>query len=115
MDLQNIGKSHRRSKSCWLVRKKYKVTAKEIATESVPTIPTMLFPAFLPRKTLNKNPKKGANSKTKTKFVSIDYYPFKFFNFPTSIVCIFLKIETKIANPTATSAAATAIEKNTKI
>ncbi len=94
---------------------KYKVTAKEMTTESVPTIPTMLFPAFLPRKTLNKNPKKGANSKTKTKFVSIEYYPFKFFNFPTSIVLMFLKIDTKIANPTATSAAATAIEKNTNI
>ena len=87
---------------------------KETATESVPTIPTTFFPAFLPRKTLNKNPKKGANSKTKTKFVSIDDYPFKFFKFPTSIVPILRKIDTKIANPMATSAAATAIEKNTK-
>ena len=94
---------------------KYKVTEKEIATESVPTIPTMLLPAFLPRKTLNKNPKKGANSKTKTKLVSIEDYPFKFFKFPTSIVPMFRNTETKIANPTATSAAATAIEKNTKI
>ena len=87
---------------------------KETATDNVPTIPTIFLPAFLPRKILNKNPKKGANSKTKTKFVSIEDYPFKFFKFPTSIVCRFLKIETKIANPTATSAAATAIEKNTK-
>ena len=95
--------------------KKYKVTTNEIATESVPTIPTMLFPAFFPKKTLNKNPKKGANSKTKTKRVSIEDYPFKFFKLPTSIVPKFLKIDTKIAKPTATSAAATAIEKNTKI
>jgi hypothetical protein len=93
---------------------KYKVNAKEIETESVPTIPTMLLPAFLPKKTLNKNPKKGANSKTKTKLVSIEDYPFKFFKFPTSIVPKFLKTDTKMAKPTATSAAATAIEKNTK-
>jgi hypothetical protein len=100
--------------SCVAFANKYKVTTKETTIESVPTIPTMLLPAFLPRKTLNKNPKKGANSKTKTKLVSIEDYPFKFFKFPTSIVPIFLKIETKIANPTATSAAATAIEKKTK-
>ena len=86
---------------------------KETATESVPTIPTTFFPAFLPRKTLNKNPKKGANSNTKTKFVSIDDYPFKFFKLAISIDPKFLKIDTKIAKPTATSAAATAIEKNT--
>ena len=85
-----------------------------MTTESVPTIPTMVFPAFLPKKTLNRNPKKGENNKTKTKRVSIENYPFKFFKFPTSIVPKFLNIETKIANPTATSAAATAIEKNTK-
>ncbi len=65
---------------------KYKVTAKETATESVPQFPRCFYPLFLPRKTLNKNPKKGANSKTKTKLVSIEDYPFKFFKFPTSIV-----------------------------
>ena len=88
-------------------------TAKEIATVRVPMIPEAVFPIVFPKKILIKNPNKGDNNKSKAKFVSIENYPFKFFKFATSIDPKFLKTETKIANPTATSAAATAIEKNT--
>ena len=96
----------------WL--KKKIVTRKETKTETVPIIPEAVFPKVYPKKTLIKNPKKGANTKTKAKLVSISIYPFKFFKLSILIEPKFLKIETKIANPTATSAAATAIEKNTK-
>ena len=86
---------------------------KETATAIVPIAPEILFPTFFPKKTLNKNPTNGANNKSKTKLFSIRDYPFKFFKFEISTEPIFRKIETKIAKPTATSAAATAIEKNT--
>ena len=76
-------------------RKKKIETAKETTTVKVPIVPESVFPIFFPKKTLNKNPIKGDNSKTKAKLVSI-------------------KLSFYIANPTATSAAATAIEKNTK-
>ena len=89
--------------------------ANEVATVNVPKIPEADLPMLFPKKTLNKNPIKGANNKSKVKLVSIEIYPFKFFNLLMSIEPKFLKIETRMANPTATSAAATAIEKNTKI
>ena len=76
-------------------------------------IPDSDFPKFFPKKTFSKKPSKGVNSKTKAKLVSIENYPFKFFKLATSIVPEFLNIDTRIANPTATSAAATAIEKKT--
>ena len=63
--------------------------------------------------TLNKNPTNGVNNKSKTKLLSIRDYPFKFFKFEISTDPIFRKTETSNANPTATSAAATVIEKNT--
>jgi hypothetical protein len=63
------------------------------------------FPIF-PKKTLNRNPIKGANNKSKAKFVFIIVYPFKFFKLLMSIEPKFLNIETRMANPTATSAAA---------
>ena len=87
---------------------------KETATESVPIIPETVFPKRFPKKTLIKNPKKGASTKTKAILVFISIYPFKFFKLLMSIEPKFLNMETRIANPTATSAAATAIEKNTK-
>ena len=83
-------------------------------TDSVPTIPETVFPDFFPKKILNKNPKKGVNNNTKATFFSISNYPFKFFKLSISIEFKFLNIDTNIASPTATSAAATAIEKNTK-
>jgi hypothetical protein len=95
--------------------KKYTEAANETATVSVPIIPEADFPTALPKKTLNKNPIKGANNNSKVKLVSIEIYPFKFFKLLISIEPKFLNIETRMANPTATSAAATAIEKNTKI
>jgi hypothetical protein len=76
-------------------------------------IPEADFP-MLPKKTLNRNPIKGANNKSKAKFVFIIVYPFKFFKLLMSIEPKFLNIETRMANPTATSAAATAIEKRQK-
>ena len=94
--------------------KKYAVAKNEIRTDKVPIAPTIVFPAFFPKKTLNKNPQNGANNNTKAKFFSISIYPFKFFKLSISIEPKFLNIDTNIANPTATSAAATAIEKNTK-
>ena len=87
---------------------------KETTTASVPIHPETVFPRLFPKKTLIKNPKKGESNKTKAKLVSIAVYPFKFFKLSIVIEPRFLKIETNIANPTATSAAATAIEKNTK-
>ena len=86
----------------------------ETTTVSVPIIPETVFPAFFPKKTLNRNPTNGVNNNSKTKFFSIRDYPFRFFKLAISIDPRFLNIETKIASPTATSAAATAIEKNTK-
>ena len=94
--------------------KKYTLTTKETATAIVPMAPEMVFPAFFPKKTLNKNPTNGANNKSKTKLFSIRDYPFKFFKFEMSTEPIFRNTDTNNANPTATSAAATAIEKNTK-
>ena len=90
------------------------MTAKETATVRVPINPDIVFPKLFPNKILNKNPNKGANNKTKARFVFNRVYPFKFFKLSIVIEPKFLKIETKIANPTATSAAATAIEKKTK-
>ena len=87
---------------------------KETTIESVPMVPDIPFPTFFPKKTLNKNPTNGVNNNSKTKFCSILDYPFKFFKLAISIEPKFLKTETRIAKPTATSAAATAIEKNTK-
>ena len=86
----------------------------ETTTVNVPIAPEIPLLTFFPKKILKRNPTNGDNSNNKAKLVSIEDYPFKFFKFPTSIVPIFLNIETKMANPTATSAAATAIEKNTK-
>ena len=98
----------------WLIcRKKVIATTNETTTESVPMIPETDFPKLFPKKTLIKNPKKGVNSKTKAKLVSIAIYPFKFFKLSMLIDPIFLNIETNMASPTATSAAATAMEKNT--
>lgn len=96
------------------MQEKTSVATNEIATVKVPIIPEADFPIFFPKKILNKNPKKGANNKSKAKFVFIIVYPFKFFKLLISIEPKFLKIDTKIAKPTATSAAATAIEKKTK-
>ena len=73
-----------------------------------------IFLDFFPKKILIKNPNKGARTKTKAILVFISIYPFKFFKLSIVIEPRFLNIETRIANPTATSAAATAIEKNTK-
>ena len=91
------------------------LTAKETTMDSVPMIPDIPFPTFFPKKTLNKNPTNGVNNNSKTKFFSIRDYPFKFFNLAMSIAPMFRNTETKMAKPTATSAAATAIEKNTNI
>jgi hypothetical protein len=52
-------------------RKKKIETAKETTTVKVPIVPESVFPIFFPKKTLNKNPIKGDNSKTKAKLVSI--------------------------------------------
>ena len=93
--------------------KNTKVATNETTTASVPMVPDTVFPNAFPKKTLIKNPIKGAKTNTKAKVVSIECYPFNFFKLSISIDPKFLKIETKIANPTATSAAATAIEKNT--
>lgn len=62
-----------------------------------------------PTKILIRNPTKGLSKSINTKIVSI--YPFRFFNFSISIEPIFLNKATRIANPTATSAAATVIPK----
>ena len=86
----------------------------ETTTAAVPMNPETDLETDFPKKTLNKNPKNGVNNKSKIKLFSILGYPFKFFNFEISIEPIFLNTATNIANPTATSAAATAIEKNTK-
>ena len=94
--------------------KKYNVILNETATAAVPITPDNVFPKLFPKKTLIKNPKKGANNKSKAKFVFIIVYPFKFFKLSIVMDPKFLNIETRIANPTATSAAATAIEKKTK-
>ena len=94
--------------------KKYAVAINETTTDRVPIIPEIDFPRLLPKKILIKNPKKGARTKTKAILVFISIYPFKFFKLSIVIEPKFLEIETKIANPTATSAAATAIEKKTK-
>ncbi len=89
------------------------LTAKETTTAIVPMVPETFLLIFFPKKILNKNPTNGVNNKSKTKLFSIRDYPFKFFKLAISIDPKFLKIDTKIAKPTATSAAATAIEKNT--
>ncbi|MND98596.1 hypothetical protein D3C80_909560 [compost metagenome] len=94
--------------------KKERVAINETTTESVPIRPETDLPKLFPKKTLIKNPKKGARTKTKAILVFISIYPFKFFKLSIVIIPVFLNIETKIAKPTATSAAATAIEKNTK-
>ena len=87
---------------------------KETTTAPVPMKPETDLETDFPKKTLNRNPKNGVNNISKIKLFSILGYPFKFFNFEISIEPIFLNTATKIANPTATSAAATAIEKKTK-
>ena len=89
------------------------LTANEVTTASVPNTPEPVFPSCFPKKTLSKNPTKGANTSTKANEVSIENYPFKFFKLSMSMEPMLLKIDTNMANPTATSAAATAIEKNT--
>ncbi len=88
---------------------------KETKTVIVPMAPEIPLLTFFPKKTLKRNPAKGDKSNTKANVLSILDYPFKFFKLAISIDPIFLYTETKIAKPTATSAAATAIEKNTKI
>ena len=85
----------------------------ETKTVKVPIAPEIPLLTFFPKKTLKRNPTNGDKSNSKAKFVSIPDYPFKFFKFAISIEPIFLNTDTKIAKPTATSAAATAIEKNT--
>ena len=89
-------------------------TIKEITTLSVPIVPDTVLERFFPKNTLKINPNNGANKSSKTKFFSIKVYPFKFFNLAISIAPILLYTDTKIAKPTATSAAATAMLKNTK-
>ena len=86
----------------------------ETKTVSVPIAPEIPLLTFFPKKTLKRNPANGDKSSSKAKFVSIPDYPFKFFKLAISIEPIFLNTETRMASPTATSAAATAIEKNTK-
>ena len=93
--------------------KKTTERAKDKATVKVPMTPEAVFPILFPKNILNRNPIKGANNKSKAKFVFIIYYPFKFFKLLISIEPKFLNIDTSIARPTATSAAATAIEKKT--
>ncbi len=95
-------------------RKKITVAIKEATTAKVPKTPEPVLPNCFPKNTLDKNPTNGANNKSKTKLVSIRAYPFKFFKLSISTDPWFRKMETRIASPTATSAAATAIEKNTK-
>src|SRR5574343_262668 len=85
----------------------------ETTTVSVPIAPDTLRLTLLPKKILKKNTTNGDKSNTKAKFVSISDYPFKFFKLSISIDPKLRNTETKMANPTATSAAATAIEKNT--
>ena len=86
---------------------------KETKTVIVPIAPEIPLLTFFPNKTLKRNPINGDKSNSKAKFVSIPDYPFKFFKLAISIEPTFLYTDTKIARPTATSAAATAIEKNT--
>ena len=86
----------------------------ETTTVNVPIAPEIPLLTFFPKKILKRNPTNGDNSNNKAKFVSIFNYPFKFFKLSISIEPRFLKTETNMAKPTATSAAATAIEKNTK-
>jgi len=85
----------------------------ETTTVNVPMAPDTFRLTFFPKKILKRNPTNGDKSNSKAKFVSIPDYPFKFFKFAMSIDPIFLNTDTKMANPTATSAAATAIEKKT--
>ena len=99
------------SKTC---KNKISVATNETETASVPTAPDIVFPAAFPKNMLKRNPASGASNKVNSKLVSIARYPFKFFNLSTSIECRFRYIDTNIASPTATSAAATAIEKKTK-
>lgn len=87
--------------------------AKDTATKSVPMIPETVFPRLFPKKMLIKNPAKGARTNSKAIVVFISIYPFKFFRVSILIEPEFLNIDTRMAKPTATSAAATAIEKNT--
>ena len=94
-------------------KKNFSVTAKEIATATEPKVPDTFPLNFFPMKMLSKNPAKGASSNSKAKFVSIRRYPFSFFKLSISIFLMFRYTATSIASPTATSAAATAIEKNT--
>ena len=96
------------------VLKKKQVAINDTKTVKVPRAPETVFPKFFPKNTLIKKPTKGARTKTNAMLVFISIYPFKFFKLSILIDPRFLKIETKIASPTATSAAATAIEKNTK-
>ena len=85
----------------------------ETTTVNVPIVPEIVLLTFFPKKILKRNPTNGDKSNTKAKFFSIPDYPFKFFKLSISMEPKFRKTETRIANPTATSAAATAIEKNT--
>jgi hypothetical protein len=80
-----------------IICKKVSVTPNETATIRVPRTQSCFSNTFS-KKILNKNPKKGANNKSKAKFVFIIVYPLSFLfinvNEPK-----FLKIETRIANP----------------
>src|SRR5690606_13065981 len=85
---------------------------KDAATVSVAIAPDNLLLMLRPPRNNSKKPTKG-----KMMVMSIDssiYYPFKFLSLSISMLPIFLYIDTKIASPIATSAAATAILKNTK-
>lgn len=85
----------------------------ETTTVTVPIVPAIPLLTFFPKNILNRNPTNGDKSNNKAKFVSIVDYPFKFFKLSISIEPKLRYTETNMANPTATSAAATAIEKNT--
>ena len=90
------------------------LSTNETKTVIVPIAPEIPLLTFFPKKTLKRNPANGDKSSSIAKLLSIPDYPFKFFKLAMSIEPMFRKTETRIASPTATSAAATAIEKNTK-
>ena len=81
-------------------------------TIKVANVPTTIFGNFLPNKPLNRKPASGRNKMVYIKFSIV--YPLNLLNILTSTDFVFLYIIAMIANPTATSAAATTIMQKTK-
>jgi hypothetical protein len=80
-DLNPVKSEIRIPSGCCNSTKEISSCNKRNQTESVPIIPESDFPRLLPKKTLIKNPKKGARTKTKAIWYSFPFILLSFLNY----------------------------------